>query len=469
MRRGRVRRGRVKFGRGISPAHPMERMWKAGAITALATLLWATASARADELEMPYACSVEAGLVHLTPSKPLTYPIIGKRQETPFVECHGSAAQAACTTMMVHRFQLVCSGVKVSWAQVAAAARASGVSLPKGAPDGYAPVGALKARLVFPALARFSSHKDSVTSEHLSADGVVERLAPGNREAAESAEAESWPAIVTAEMRDQAPGTALRLAGAAGGLLALVFTVGFLAARRNMAHAWAHRAEAFTSSLPQRLGNRALRLLRAMSSRLAERLGRKPKAAATERDRIALMNAMAMTIARLAEAELQVGSLPRTLLLREVLQSELDQLRGRVDDIGRAAGQRPMQKSAAKVRAVLRELDRVSRIAQGAAQDTSAAGAGAHPGRQTAANSAGSPHHPRGGLRMPQSVQEAYQMLGINDEAAPNVAKKLVDALRMSWHPDFARDENDRQMREARMKQINAAWDLIKNRREAAA
>ncbi len=69
---------------------------------------------------------------------------------------------------------------------------------------------------------------------------------------------------------------------------------------------------------------------------------------------------------------------------------------------------------------------------------------------------------------MPQSVQEAYQMLGINDDAAPNVAKKLVDALRMSWHPDFARDEADRQVREARMKQINAAWDLIRTRREAA-
>ena len=60
-------------------------------------------------------------------------------------------------------------------------------------------------------------------------------------------------------------------------------------------------------------------------------------------------------------------------------------------------------------------------------------------------------------------------MLGINADAAPQVAKKLVDALRMSWHPDFARSEEDRQVREARMKQINAAWDLIKERPHAAA
>lgn len=208
-------------------------------------------------------------------------------------------------------------------------------------------------------------------------------------------------------------------------------------------------------------------MVRAISRTIADRFRRKPRLVTSERDRTALMNALAMAIARLAEAELQVGSLPRALLLREVLQSELDQLRGRVDDIERAIDQRPVQKSAAMVRGILRELDRVSRIAQGAAQDTSAA-SDKQPEPQTAANAAGTPFQARGGMRMPQSVQEAYQMLGINDDAAPNVAKKLVDALRMSWHPDFARDEADRQVREARMKQINAAWDLIRTRREAA-
>ena len=50
----------------------------------------------------------------------------------------------------------------------------------------------------------------------------------------------------------------------------------------------------------------------------------------------------------------------------------------------------------------------------------------------------------------------------------PEVAKKLVDALRMSWHPDYAEDESDRRRRENRMKQINAAWDIVNGRREAA-
>ncbi len=460
-------RGNVWAGIALAVrAFGLARMRGLAAIAAMTTAL-ASPGAKAEELVMPYACSVEAGQILLTPSAPLSYPVVGQREEVSFAECAGRGPQSACTTMAVHRFELSCGGVKVTWAQVAAAARSAGVTLPAGLPKGFAPVGALNARLVFPALARFSSHKDRVVSESLSADSVVERKLPADRKARKLAEPEPWQTVVTAEMRAETPGTALRLAGVAGGLLALVFAIGLVAARRNVAHVWAHQAETFSTSLPQRVSGAALQIVRAISRTIADRFRRKPRLVTSERDRTALMNALAMAIARLAEAELQVGSLPRALLLREVLQSELDQLRGRVDDIERAIDQRPVQKSAAMVRGILRELDRVSRIAQGAAQDTSAA-SDKQPEPQTAANAAGTPFQARGGMRMPQSVQEAYQMLGINDDAAPNVAKKLVDALRMSWHPDFARDEADRQVREARMKQINAAWDLIRTRREAA-
>lgn len=461
-------RGNVWAGIALAVrAFGLARMRGLAAIAAMTTAL-ASPGAKAEELVMPYACSVEAGQILLTPSAPLSYPVVGQREEVSFAECAGRGPQSACTTMAVHRFELSCGGVKVTWAQVAAAARSAGVTLPAGLPKGFAPVGALNARLVFPALARFSSHKDRVVSESLSADSVVEHALPADRKSRKSAEPQTWQTVVAAEMRAETPGTALRLASVAGGLLALVFAIGFITARRNVAHAWAHQAEAFSSSLPQRASERALRMVRAMSRYMADRFRQKPKMVTSERDRTALMNALAMAIARLAEAELQVGSLPRTLLLREVMQSELDQLRGRVNDIERAIDQRPMQKSAAMVRGILRELDRVSRIAQGAAQDTSAAGRDEQPEPHKVANAEGSPFQARAGMRMPQSVQEAYQMLGINDDAALNVAKKLVDALRMSWHPDFARDEADRQVREARMKQINAAWDLIRTRREAA-
>ena len=43
--------------------------------------------------------------------------------------------------------------------------------------------------------------------------------------------------------------------------------------------------------------------------------------------------------------------------------------------------------------------------------------------------------------------------------------KKIVDGLRMSWHPDHADGEDDRRVRELRLKQINAAWELISDTR----
>ena len=60
-------------------------------------------------------------------------------------------------------------------------------------------------------------------------------------------------------------------------------------------------------------------------------------------------------------------------------------------------------------------------------------------------------------------------ILGLNPDAPDAAVKKIVDALRMSWHPDHARDEADRLYREHRIKQINAAWDLLKAERAAAA
>jgi hypothetical protein len=56
---------------------------------------------------------------------------------------------------------------------------------------------------------------------------------------------------------------------------------------------------------------------------------------------------------------------------------------------------------------------------------------------------------------------EAYAFLGVNANASETVLKKAVNALRECWHPDLARDEEDRRLREIRIKQINVAWDLI--------
>ena len=71
------------------------------------------------------------------------------------------------------------------------------------------------------------------------------------------------------------------------------------------------------------------------------------------------------------------------------------------------------------------------------------------------------------GDAIPLTHADALRVLGmgVTRDASPASIKKIVDGLRMSWHPDYATDEADRRLRELRMKQINAAWEIISGTR----
>jgi hypothetical protein len=71
------------------------------------------------------------------------------------------------------------------------------------------------------------------------------------------------------------------------------------------------------------------------------------------------------------------------------------------------------------------------------------------------------------GDRMPRTREEALEVLGIGiaPSATATAIKKIVDGLRMSWHPDLAQNETDRALREQRSKQINAAWAILQGQR----
>lgn len=69
---------------------------------------------------------------------------------------------------------------------------------------------------------------------------------------------------------------------------------------------------------------------------------------------------------------------------------------------------------------------------------------------------------------LPRDKGEAYAALGVNPDVSESILKKLVGALRASWHPDQARDDADRRQREERIKEINIAWDLITGKRQEA-
>lgn len=68
---------------------------------------------------------------------------------------------------------------------------------------------------------------------------------------------------------------------------------------------------------------------------------------------------------------------------------------------------------------------------------------------------------------IPQSREEALEVLGmgVTRDVSDAAIKKIVDGLRLSWHPDYAKDPQDRELRELRMKQINAAWEIIVGKR----
>ncbi len=133
-----------------------------------------------------------------------------------------------------------------------------------------------------------------------------------------------------------------------------------------------------------------------------------------------------------------------------MLESELAQVRQRLANIERSTAQGDVdaEKAALQYRALVRELERCRRIVDSAV-----------------ASVAGSK---KGAASLPRTASEAYEVLGVNAEVSAGVLKKIVDALRMSWHPDHARDAEDRMLREDRIRQINIAWDLISANREAA-
>ncbi len=448
-------------GRGVGKADFLK--CRTTALVVLGISLAANAPAAADELIVPYSCAMKNTEPSLTPATETSYNILGARDEQPFTHC-GSGAAAACVTMMVHRFSIVCGDKRVAWAKFASAAREHGAKLPSGLPTGFAPVSAVAGRLVLPS---YSKSKKSiliapVAMQDLSPDSVIDRSDRAFR--AQSA-GPAWETVVQADVLPVAESGLARVATVLAALLAMLVAASFaVAGRMPQATRGTLDATLWTSHLLavwQTLASRdamVRRVASAMSVALrcrawiagsVEALQRQGR---SYRDNARSQSALILE-ARLAETDLLVATLPDGLLLRDVLQGEIDRVRARGNDVEKNYYRRAPDKSAAVVRTLLRELDRISRIARGAI----------HPSGERAERD--DDHYAD---HMPITHHDAYRLLGLNADAQPAVAKKLVDALRMTWHPDYARDEPDRRRREARMKQINAAWDMIKDRRAAA-
>lgn len=162
-----------------------------------------------------------------------------------------------------------------------------------------------------------------------------------------------------------------------------------------------------------------------------------------------LANAAASVSALIEQANGSLGLLSGAPPLREVLEQEIGLIQQRLAIVKAQASDSPeaAHKAAPAFRSLVRDLERVRRISESAAISFSA-------GHNT--------------VRLPHTKSEAYEVLGVNADIGEATLKKLVDALRVCWHPDLAKDPSDLALREERIKVINVAWELIKGRRAAS-
>ncbi len=149
----------------------------------------------------------------------------------------------------------------------------------------------------------------------------------------------------------------------------------------------------------------------------------------------------------LRQIETNVDSLQNVAPLRRVLQREMQHLEQFLTAVMTATPveSEEWRRMRNRLQRIVKELHRLKDIVDGAYRSLSGAGfSGSEP---------------------PRDKHEAYEMLGVHADISPKTLKKLVEALRACWHPDLAKDETDRAVREERMKRINIAWDILSGKR----
>lgn len=484
------------------------------------SMLLPSPSAVAEHLVMPFACKVERGRVVLTPSPPRSYPIQGTRAQRPFTWC--APGDGPCRIRMVHRFELNCGGVRMSWLAVAAAAaraRTQTLSIAGGRlrmaltatgdladacdlrtgtdrdcrarpsgrpgiviaslPPGFAPLHEVGARLAQQPLP--PPRPAEATTGH-----PPERMLPaGDLDAAErravaagmagarltepvSAAPARQDGIAAVLARDgrSSDGREALPARTAGEGAPPVSSTGWTASVIDHAQAAAGEAPGVESrtrtgpiilalllgSVVAGAGFQYRRRVVLSSGAFARRTGaygivRKATGALlNDQDERACVD-LGRTVEQLMRnADARLDELTAAAPLRGVLRQELDLIKLRLAE-GLQLADQPKPKwrqLRTRLQGAIRELHRIVKIAEGAIASFAANGASRD---------------------LPRSREEAYEALGVNADVSENVLKKVVDALRMSWHPDLAKDEPDRLRREERTKIINVAWDLVTGRR----
>ena len=455
----------------------------------------AAGDAAAGRIVMPFSCVVDGGRLKVTPSARRQYAIVGPRDEQGIRICVSGATK--CRAVTVHRFSIACGEARVPWMKVVVATRAFGLGrtwisngrlnvMWKSPRTGGACGSAPPVGFTLPFFQNGHSKSDctSGNSAHrvLLPAGFAPLTEIGARLFASPAVVDEQPeppsqsappppvATVMAERLPDAPAIGgVPVSDDARRWFSVVTPAGEFAAPPEPASAWMPLgllAAALTGLLamsaalyryrglkPARVDLNVRRLRRGVvgyAGHVASRLKRAP---GSFRLPVKAPDGAASVAAYLERAQQTVERLGSAGPLREVLRDELRVVRQRLEaaikasEEEKSAGAASPPKAPAMFRALVRDLERICRISDSAAASLS--------GQANV-------------IAMPRTRAEAYTLLGVNPDVSEAVLKKLSDALRMSWHPDLARDDSDRAMREDRIKQINIALELIRSEKQAA-
>lgn len=474
------------------------RVWRrSSGLLAIMMASWTiagTAIADVAKVIVPLSCAVERGRLVVSAAAERAHPIIGQRSSHAFTTC-AAGKMPRCRTFMVHKFDLSCDGLRVSWLglmgaalerddpRVRVVANRFTLRMPPGwnagrsgtvaseldvvaFPVGFAPSMKIPSRFIGsnePAptvttwdrpkpddkLVRVASSSPVIVSggAQITTSSTVPIAAP--RE-----DASSW--LTTVEPVARALGTSRERLGALAAAVAFAWGVLFAVRRRVMTPSKPRAGDAYTSQRalppPQTTESEAKAGQTAQPPHPEADNDTGPRTAATDGDTYAAhcarMISDAVTLHKATRETVNVighGS------LRAVLQEDLDKVQEVLlePDLAADIASGLWTKVEISVTGALADLDRIGRIVAGV-------------------TNAAVPDAMRQASALPESAADAFHLLGVRPDASPLAVKKIVDGLRLSWHPDHARDETDRSIREARLKQINVAWDLIQDQQKAA-
>lgn len=440
-------------------------------MTATATL------ASGEAVVVPLTCAASQGRLVVTPSVERTHQIIGNRSSHAFTTC-APGKPPRCRTWMVHKFEVSCDGHRVSWLGMAGAALERDdprvrvianrftLRMPPGwsdatsaananvvvFPAGYAP--ALKLPLRFASAG--GTHETVMTWENPKIDrpvrvasvepvAVTQVAASLSVPKGEASAVSSW--VTTIEPVTKVLGTTHERMGVIAAAVALAWGLLMVVRRR------------FSAATAAGMG--AGMLLPAIAAPSA---GERNREEATKAE-------TGRTEETASDAETYAAHCAR-MISNAVANHEV--MRDRLATIEPGSLRDVLHEDLAKVQTALLSPRLAADIASGSWASVEVAVTGAMVDLDRieriidSVAAAKSPSILQNAEALPATPYEAFQLLGVTPEASPIAVKKIVDGLRLSWHPDHARNETDRSIREARLKQINVAWDLIQGQQKAA-